>query len=130
MTAIPADAATWIRDVVLPPAYRKGTRDQSVCPCQWGVCGHCQAGRHEKCNVVAWGGAPRAHGDTRITDARGLVAGGWGVRSTEVWRSGRPCRWICPCGCTPIGCALPPASPAGPEQLDLFAALPVGAVRP
>ena len=131
---MPPDTAQLIRDQVLPTSYRDEIRAGLIehCPCQWGPCGHCEAGNHNQCSVVAWGGAPRAHGDSYIINRRGQVTVGRGVPSTEVWRAGRPCRWICPCGCTPIGYTPPPAptGPAAPEQLDLFAALPVGAVRP
>lgn len=121
---IPPDAARWIHDVVLPPGLRDDIRDRlrEHCPCQWGPCGHCEAGRHDQCSVVAWGGAPRAHCDTYVTNARGQVAVGRGVIA-DVWRAGRPCRWVCPCGCTPVGAALPPPGPAAPEQLDLFSQL-------
>ncbi|TDC34228.1 hypothetical protein E1211_17940 [Micromonospora sp. 15K316] len=120
---VPPDAAAWIRSVVLPKAYVDGIPDPSLCACQWGPCGHCQAGQHEQCNVVGWGGAPRAHGDTYITTSRGQVAVGKGVASAEVWLSGRPCRWVCPCGCTPVGPERPPADVPATYQLDLFAML-------
>ena len=122
---IPPDAAAWIRDQVLPASYRDEIRAGLIahCACQWGPCGHCQDGDHQQCAVVAWGGAPRAHGDTYIVNRRGQVATGRGVPSVEVWRSGRPCRWICPCGCTPIGCARPPTGVPSSYQLDLFALL-------
>lgn len=130
MAPVSPEAAAWIRDVVLPPAYRRNTTDPAVCACQYSVCGHCQAGRHRQCQVVGWGGAPRAHGDTHITDARGMVAGAWGVASAEVWRAGRPCRWVCPCGCTPVGAALPPSGGPMALQLDLFTELVLSGGRP
>ncbi|MET9303208.1 DUF6248 family natural product biosynthesis protein [Micromonospora aurantiaca] len=120
MTTMPAHAAAWIHDVVLPPKYRQGTTDPSKCPCQGGPCGHCDAGRHQQCAVIAWGGAPVVRPETVIVDSRGYVAVARGVRSVDVWRSGRPCRWVCSCGCAPIGCEPPPATEPA-YQLDLFA---------
>ncbi|MBC9000467.1 DUF6248 family natural product biosynthesis protein [Micromonospora aurantiaca (nom. illeg.)] len=120
---IAADAAEWIRTVVLPETYRRNSSDPARCACQGGVCLHCQEGRHAKCQVVAWGGAPLARCETFICDRRGMVAGASGVIN-EVWRSGKPCRWVCACGCAPVGAALPPGGLAelpSTYQLDLFA---------
>lgn len=101
MTArpIPADVAAWIRDTVIPVSYRRNTTDPAKCACQWGACGHCKAGRHRDCTTTAWGWSPSP--DTYLCGAR-------------VWRSGRPCRWICPC----ITCRSVSFTPI---QLDLFA---------
>lgn len=123
--AIPTEVAAWISDVVLTRVYRNATSGPELCACQYGICGHCKAGGHADCQMVTWGGAPPAHGDTYVTNARGQVASAQGVRSVEVWRSGRPCRWLCSCGCTPIGAALPPTGPTPPIQLDLFAHHPL-----
>ncbi|MFC0504177.1 DUF6248 family natural product biosynthesis protein [Micromonospora costi] len=72
---------------------------------------HCRAGRHNRCSVVAWGGAP--HSDTYVTNARSYVVGTRDVLRAEVWRSGAPCRWVCPCGCTPSGPERPPRTTRG-----------------
>lgn len=97
---LPADAATWIRDVVLPPAYRAGTTDPSICPCQYGPSGHCAAGRHERCpRTWGWHRHGEPDPDTHITNAAGRVGGAPSVSSVAVWRTGRPCRWLCPCTC-------------------------------
>jgi hypothetical protein len=113
---MPAAAAAWIRDVVLPAAYRRNTGDPTPCACQWGPCGHCRASRHTQCAVIAWAGEPPAHGDTHITDSRGMVVGRYGVGSTEVWRVGKPCRWICPCPCRTTMPALFPAPARRPGR--------------
>lgn len=121
MTTIPTDAATWIHDVVLPPALRDDLRDQrrQRCPCQGSASGHCQTGECMLCPRT-WGwhrhGEPAP--DTWITDSRGLVAVARGV-SAAVWRSGRACRWLCPCRCHATVAPLfdPPAREA-PRRLS------------
>lgn len=98
---VAADAAAWIRTIVLPAAYLASTypsSDPSICPCQYGPSGHCNAGRCEKC--------PRTYGsdrhgqpwpDTRIIGRDWKVCGHPDV--VAVWRTGPACRWLCPHPC-------------------------------
>lgn len=112
---IPADAAAWIRDVVLTPAYRAGVGDRTTCPCQGSPSGHCDHGNHEQCpRTWGWHRHGQPDPDTYITNSRGLVAVARGVASAAVWRTGRACRWLCPCTCHTTVTALfdPPAREA------------------
>lgn len=117
-------AAGWVYDVVLTQRYkesigaimwtgaRENRRDEgkgaaflSVCPCQYGPCGRCGDGRPELCKQK-----PVVSPETRI-----LSPNGWAL--TPVWRSGRPCCWVCPTVARP---AEPEPEPAV-VQLELFA---------
>ncbi len=112
----PAEA-DWVAGHVLGAAMLQSYGPQRSCPCRGGVCGHCQGGHHRSCMVVAWGGAPRVQCEGWITDRKARV------KSPDVWRAGRPCRWICACGCDPYAPPLPPAGDLPPMQLDLLSAL-------
>lgn len=111
-----ADAAAWIYDSVLTAAYRRSCTVEGEpalilqCDCQGGRCGHCAADRHHLCTTRLHG--PVVGCETHIVS----VSGG---AMTPVWLSGKPCRWVCPCGCPA------PESVAETmqefEQLDLFA---------
>lgn len=119
----PAEAA-WVADVVLTAAMLKGYSRQDLCPCWGGVCYHCKNGHREPCVVHRWGGAPPAQPETWITDHQGRVV----TRSPDVWRAGRPCRWICPCtSCPPSPVPPPAAAEPVAMQLDIFGALLDGA---
>ncbi len=115
-------AADWIAKHVLTPEMLKGYGSQRRCCCQGGICGHCRDGRHRSCMVVAWGGAPRASCEGWITDRQARV------KSPDVWRAGKPCRWVCACGCDPWAPELPPVGgPPVAMQLDIFGELLAGA---
>ena len=114
ITTLLPDAAAWIRDVVLPAAYRRNTVDPALCPCQWGPSGHCQNGDHERCpRTEGWHRHGQADPDTYITDARGMPAAG-----AEVWRSGTACRWLCPCPCHTTVTPLFPMPARAPRRLS------------
>lgn len=97
-----AGEAAWVRDNAWTRQIHKDHGDDhyATCPCQYGPCGHCQAGRHHNCahntpgySVVS----PEAY----VTDHRSQVLS-WrvpGARSVvaAVWLPGRACRWRCPC---------------------------------
>lgn len=110
------EAADWVYEVVLTQTYRRavgaegrGNEDLQLgpaavrtCHCQWGPCGHCSAGRVDRCahrTIPDW---PRPSPATHIVTRAG------GAR-TDVWLSGTPCRWRCP-------------GPPGGEQAQLFSA--------
>ncbi|MEW2442803.1 DUF6248 family natural product biosynthesis protein [Micromonospora marina] len=99
--SMPADAADWIRDTVIPPGLRDEIHDHihRHCPCQGSPSGHCGKGTHEQCPRT-WGWERHGHPspETWITDSRGMVAVARGVNAA-VWRTGRACRWLCPCDC-------------------------------
>ena len=89
-----AETADWIWWNAVPPLVRRGAGGEPdrTCPCQYGPCGHCQAGRHTQCvmlkrTAIAW---PEAF----IIDRHGMVTD----PTLGMWRAdGPPCRWICPC---------------------------------
>ncbi len=80
---------------VLPARYiaSVGAYTLTQCPCQGGPSGYCEVGKHHRCPRETW---PR-HGFpaplTHIVSRRDCAA------LEEVWPSGKPCRWICPCVC-------------------------------
>lgn len=111
------DAADWVAATVLTPAYldsRGGLDLVRTCRCQYGHCGHCAAGRHNRC--IHRRHDPVVLPQTYILARDGHVphlkldSGRW--VPAEVQTVGRPCVWRCPCACP---------APAT-EQLDLFAA--------
>ena len=126
-----AEAADWVWDQVVPQLVRRGAtvggRPDRTCPCQYGPCGHCQAGRHSQCPMLRRGVVVEP--EARIISRDGMVATArWGV-----WRaSGAPCRWICSCpaehrGLFPdLKAGFPPARRATPAELgfDSPAAVP------
>ncbi len=116
------DAADWVYDVVLTRRYKESVgaimwtgarehrRDEGQgaaflrkCACQYGPCGHCGDGRHDRCGHREW--RPPASPCTYVQNPRGHAL-------TAVWPSGTACAWLCPCVC--------PAPVAPPiEQLAL-----------
>jgi hypothetical protein len=117
------EAADWVYDVVLTRRYKESTgaimwtgarenrRDEGkgaaflrMCCCQYGLCGHCGDGRPDRCSHREW--TPPAQPATHLMDRRGMVL-------ASVWRSGKPCAWLCP--------------NAQMGQLPLFSALVGGA---
>ncbi|SCL32076.1 hypothetical protein GA0070616_4383 [Micromonospora nigra] len=123
MTAtIPADVADWIRDAALPASLRGEVEDRlhRTCPCLGSVSGHCGKGSHEQCpRTQGWHRHGEPSPETWITNSRGLVAAARGI-STAVWRTGRACRWLCPCNCHTTVMALftAPASEA-PRRMSV-----------
>lgn len=118
MTPMPADVAAWIRDVVLPAGYRDNTSRTDICPCQGSASGHCQTGTHDQCpRTWGWHRHGQPDPDTYITDRRGHVAHARGI-SAAVWRSGTPCRWVCPCTChTTVATLFAAPTRQAPRQL-------------
>lgn len=63
-------------------------------PCQWGPCGHCDAGRHDRCGAVTHpttNSRPSPH--TWILDKRGRVI----LPHTAVFQPGYREHWVCSC---------------------------------
>ncbi len=135
-----AAAADWVYAEVLTPAYRRavsaegrgqdedqlGTAAVRICPCQWGPCGRCEVlGRHDQCTTkVGFAGQPPVSSYGWLHNASGLMVFLWsqalGRRvSVEVWPSGTPCAWRCPCVC-PVPEPVLVREPEF-EQLGLFA---------
>lgn len=121
---MPAAAADWVYDRVLTRRYKESTnaidwvgarenrRDEGkgaaflrVCSCQYGPCGHCSAGRHDRCSHRERQPAPAC--TTYLQNSAGLAI-------AEVWRSGKPCAWLCTCDCRT-------AAPVDPEQPTVMA---------
>jgi len=87
------EAAAWVRANVLLPYARDEVHSRALiehCPCQWGPCGHCDSGRHEQCTARRM--PPSVRPETYLVRRNGSVV-------AEVWRLGKPCVWLCPCGC-------------------------------
>jgi hypothetical protein len=118
-------AAEWVKTAVLPKAYfREGAYAPLItkCPCQWGQCGTCKdLGKHEKCNTN--------HGGSVASPEAYVISRRHGGALTPVWRTGTPCRWICPCPVCDARATLPPDAfellpaprrAASPDQLALF----------
>lgn len=114
---MPKPVADAIYRDVLTPTYRAASTvegDPALilhCACQAGRCGHCGAGRHDRCATRRNG--PTVHPETYVTGRRG-----WAL--TAVWLSGRPCRWMCACVCPPpepeVRPALFDAGPSGVKR--------------
>lgn len=102
-------AAAWVRDVVLTRRFLDGYDVLiALCPCMWGRCGHCPAGRHQQCpsrrpDFAEWRRTHHVSPETYLTGLRGYPR-------IPVWRAhGPPCRWICPCRFCAANAALPMA---------------------
>jgi len=87
----------WVRENVLPPAYR-GETDFS-CACQAGVCWHCRDGRHVDCYITTgWWRPSYEYEETRIADSLGRPVSDDKQRSAVlVWLADRTCQITCPC---------------------------------
>ncbi len=112
------DAASWIRTTVWTPAMRKSYAETpgfyTECACNWGSSGHCDAGRHQRCQKV--GPEPRPEAYICQPDGCSVVDGG-----IQVWLTGQACRWRCPCRCHTGLPDVAPVEMAGAVQYDLFA---------
>jgi hypothetical protein len=99
-------AADWVYDVVLTQRYKEsagaimwtGAREQRrdegqgavflrTCACQFGLCGRCSDGRPDRCPHRDW--SPPVVPETYVQDRSGYAI-------ARVWRSGKPCWWLCP----------------------------------
>lgn len=106
-------AGDWVRDNVLPKrttdawAYRALV---VMCACQWGPCGHCNPGSHDKCG---------RHEHQAPASPEGHLTNPRGQSLAAVWRVGTPCRWVCRCvTCSPL--AMPAPRRIEPGQTLLF----------
>lgn len=105
--------ADWIAKSVLTTAYVKSCGGPSLirkCRCQYGVCGHCGSGEHDKCTTrVGFDGNPNPAPLTHLI-------GRTGSAYTAVWPAvGPSCRWYCPC----TTCAAKPAE-TKPERKTAY----------
>lgn len=94
---------------VLPARYIASVGSTTICPCQYGPSGHCNAGNHPKCpRTWGWERHGQPEPETHI------VSRDYGAL-TPVWRTGQACRWLCPCTCHTNTIALfePPARRPG-----------------
>jgi hypothetical protein len=93
-------AGAWIYEHVLTAKQREHHAALiEHCECQYGPCGHCGAGNHDRC-------AHRRpdHGPVRSCETYVISRAGHAL--TEVWpASGRTCTWRCPCPAPE--CAIP-----------------------
>lgn len=92
ITSIDPQAAAWIRANVLN-RHRHLAALVDACACQWGICGHCGAGRHKDCTAANH--PPRQAVETYLTARHG----GLQMALAQVRKIGTQCRWICPCAC-------------------------------
>jgi hypothetical protein len=93
-------AAAWVRQHVLCDWSDDAAALLHVCPCQYGPCGHCTAGRHDQCAHRTPG-----YSDTRRSPLTYLLSRRRFVLA-EVWPAdGRCCTWRCPC--PDPACAVP-----------------------
>lgn len=99
----PAADAQWIITNVIGTRQAKAHGPTLTrCACQWGPCGHCQAGNYSRCANPRTG---HKTNETWITNRQGYVT----QAETRVYLADRICRSMCP---------EPPLPPV--EQLDLF----------
>ncbi|MET9923298.1 MULTISPECIES: DUF6248 family natural product biosynthesis protein [unclassified Streptomyces] len=88
------DQAAWVRTYALTRGVLASFGPTlTLCACQYGPSGHCDADRHDQCGHRThpeW--YERRDPDTYLTDQAGNVL-------AEVHRAGQPCRWRCPCQC-------------------------------
>lgn len=105
---MPREAADWVYDVVLTQRFKEsagciqwtgfrktGTwRDEGpgavmlrTCPCEYGLCGRCADGRPDRCAHREW--TPPLVPAAYVQNRRGMAI-------AKVWRSGKPCTWLCP----------------------------------
>jgi hypothetical protein len=63
-------------------------------PCEWGTCGHCDAGRHERCQFLRWPARGRRSAPhTWVLDRRGQVIS----PHFPVFIPGADRDWVCSC---------------------------------
>lgn len=154
MSPLMTDAeAAWVREHAWLKAMRQAYRTTPAyfhhCACQYGVCGHCDAGDHRHCTHGPEGYQPFPEDECSITNRKWQVlalprdsithprrtATGWHLdHAPLVWLADRRCVWSCPCECRagdpvlPQPIALVPTrpsrrvEPAGQEAL--FAVMP------
>lgn len=64
-------------------------------PCDWGSCGWCGEGKHERCWNIRGHNPPRQQPHTFILDKNGRAVGG--LRSSAVYQVGYIEQWTCQC---------------------------------
>lgn len=126
MAAMTDLEAAWVREhawlKVMRQTYRTTPAYFHHCPCEYGVCGHCDAGEHRHCTHGPDGYQPFPEDECAITNRkwqvlalpRGSVthprrtATGWHIdHAALVWLADRRCVWSCPCECRASDPALP-----------------------
>lgn len=98
--------AAWVRDhawtAVMRKTYASVPAVLTMCPCEYGPCGHCSAGSHENCayddpNNAQWA-ANRADVPAGwITNADEQVPTLGGAESWQFWEAGIQHDGRCPC---------------------------------
>lgn len=81
-------------------------------PCEWGPCGHCTGGHHDRCQFVRWPSLtsePRRRPHTWILDRKGRVTS----PHFPVYVTGDEVDWVC-------ACHKAGHDSGGEHQLDLF----------
>lgn len=80
-----------IRDHVWPD-WMRDNKIAALCPCQYGLCGACRQGRHDRCLTTQMGG-PALDDVYDYMVTRGCI-----VVATILWQPGeRRCAYRCPC---------------------------------
>lgn len=98
-----ADEAAWVREHVWTAQMRKTHAElpsfYSMCACQWGACGHCKNGEHEKC-AESRAEVPATYIATSDGFAAVIHHPGAPVGApihAHVWEAGHRHLWSCPC---------------------------------
>ncbi|MDT0302954.1 DUF6248 family natural product biosynthesis protein [Streptomonospora wellingtoniae] len=93
--------AEWVRATAWTPRMRRQhdalPGPTHLCGCQLGQTGHCEAGRHDRCQ----GGSGDLKPEAYVTDANADVLY-WPTprrAPVELWLAPVRCRWLCPCDC-------------------------------
>lgn len=99
-----AAEAQWVRRHAWTAAMRKTYRSTpailTMCPCQYGPCGHCTEERHDECPYDADPQWAASHADVCagwITDADETVPNLGGSDSWRIWEAGIRHDGRCPC---------------------------------
>lgn len=74
------------------PGWMRDSKITALCPCQYGLCGACRQGRHDRCLTTQLGGPA-------LDDVYGyVVTRGSIVVATILWPDDQtPCAYRCPC---------------------------------
>ncbi|MDG6102353.1 hypothetical protein Daura_43495 [Dactylosporangium aurantiacum] len=116
-------AGVWIREHVLNRKHHRASRVlDETCPCQWGPCGHCLAGRHDRCAHRQPGWNP-VSSETYVVNRLGYVL-------AEVWRATGPaCAWHCPCPAPDCAVVVPDGPVITTHAANVVRTLPTPAAR-